>query len=307
MKEKIYSFINKARWGHADIQWFSADWSTRNYARLIAPNGNSAILLISPPDNSPKAMIGHELGKWVKINKHFKDLKLNTPSILAEDLKTGLILMEDFGNETIANKGITSYIKATEVLINMRDAPNALDIELIQYEDSHVYQALRFFPQYLLKNINDTASWFTAWKEIEASLAPCPRALTHMDYHAANLMWKNEEIGIIDFQAACNGPFVYDIVNLLEDIRHSVPENIKKTCKSLYCATLSDKDKELFNHWYPIITAQFYARILGQIQYLAVEKNRQDLMKYYDFVYKTWENLLHLPQLRPILQITKET
>jgi aminoglycoside/choline kinase family phosphotransferase len=217
---------------------------------------------------------------------------------------------------------VEAYLQATDILITMRDHPNALDIDLIKYEDTHVYKALRFFPQHILKSSlsglsrqsshdqedspiksgNDRLidEWFAAWKDIENNLPPCPRALTHMDYAPQNLMWNGGQIGIIDFQAACNGPFVYDIVNLLEDIRIDVPDDIKQSCKDHYCATLSPEDSDLFHQWYPIVTVQFHARILGQIQYLAKEKGRGDLLKYYDPLMQRFEKEIEHNQLTPI-------
>lgn len=304
MDNLLYLFLAKTNFADTEIQWFCADWSPRDYARLINKAGQTAILLKSPPDGSPESMIGHEIGKWVKMNRHFKTLGVSVPTIFKDDLVNGFVLMEDFGNNTIANKGLHTYLKATDILIQMRDHPDALYADLIKYEDSHVYKALRFYPEYVSQD-NKINDWFAAWKEVENNLSPCPRALTHMDYHAANLMWNDGDIGIIDFQAACNGPFVYDIVNLLEDIRHNIPDKIKEACKNHYSAVLSPDDKALFDQWYPVITAQFYARILGQIQFLTQEKGRDDLMQYYEPITKRFEKLLQLPELTPILRVIK--
>jgi aminoglycoside/choline kinase family phosphotransferase len=326
----MQNFLKQAGWDDAGLEWRKADWSPRDYARLTKPNGTTAILLRSPPDHSPETIIGHQLGHWLVMNRHYKQLGLNAPDILATDEAQGLVLMEDFGDETIAKKGEAAYLKATEILIQMRDHPKALssraqsrdlnsnkldpstsgaktpfaqdDNLLLRYEDSHVYKALRFYPQYILKGDKSlTQEWFKLWREVENSLPPCPQALTHIDYAAQNLMWMDGEIGIIDFQASCKGPFVYDIVNLLEDIRLGIPETIKTSCQSRYCAALSPDDKALFETWYPVITAQFYARILGQIMFLSEQKGRDDLMQYYDSTSKRFDRLLKNNEtLKPI-------
>lgn len=323
MTGSVSDFLKDTDWATATIDWFSADWSPRDYARLTRPNRETAILLKSPPDDSPDSLIGHQIGKWAEMNRHFAALGLNVPAILKEDLQGGFILMQDFGNETIADKGIQAYLQATDILITMRDHPKAMNDGLIKYEDTHVYQALRFYPEYIIhsslrrrpqsldsglrQSDELVKEWFTAWKQVEESLSPCPRALTHIDYAAQNLMWNEGEIGIIDFQAACNGPFVYDIVNLLEDIRRDIPNDIKTACKERYCEGLSPEDKAAFDVWYPVITAQFYARILGQIRFLSQEKGREDLMQYYDGLFTKWENLLRLPELGPILRVIKDS
>ena len=291
----IENFLFDTNWQNATINWFDADWSARSYARLVNKDGESAILLKSPPDNSPDAMTGHLVGEWADMNARFQSLGLNVPTIIKHDLSMAFILMDDFGNDTIAGKGLDAYLKATDILITMRDAPYG---NLKKYEDTHVYNALKFFPNYVVKC--DEIEWFSIWRDIENTLPPCPRALTHMDFAPQNLMWHNGEIGIIDFQAACDAPFVYDLVNLLEDIRIDVPDNIKQSCKDHFCAQLSPETRVILEQWYVLISAQFHARILGQIQYLAQEKDREDLMQYYNPLMKRFKKEIEHPLLKQL-------
>jgi len=311
MSDKIQSFLKNTDWDDASIQQFPADWSSRHYARLTKQNGDTAILLQSPPDDSPDSVIGHKIGEWVKINQHLKSLGLNEPTIFAQDLSQGFVLMEDFGTDTIVDKGLDAYMAATDVLIKMRDHKNALEIDLLKYEKTHVYNALSFFPDFILKNKNISKEWMNIWKSIEEHLPPCPRALTHIDFGAANLMWLPErddtdKIGILDFQAACDGPFVYDIVNLLEDARRTIPNNIKQTCLDHYCALLSPNDRHAFNTWFPVITAQFHARVLGQIIKLKQDKGRDDLMQFFTPLWERFTIELQIPSLAPVAKFIKD-
>lgn len=299
MNAHITNFLKDTEWHAGKIQWFGADWSIRDYARTKNPNGRTAIILKSPPDDSPDAREGNMIGEWARLNAHFKSLKLNVPDIYKMDLSEGLILMQDFGDAIIADKGLDAYLSATNILIKMRDHPNALSIALKKYEDTHVYKALRFYPEYVLMNAH-TAEWFDAWEDIETALPPCPRALTHIDFAAMNLMWNDGNIGIIDFQAACDAPFVYDIVNLLEDIRRDIPDATKTACINHYCAALSPETQDIFKQWYPVITAQFHARILGQIQFLKQTQGRDDLMQYYNQLMRRFEKELENDYLKPI-------
>lgn len=298
MNLEISNFLKNTEWHTAKIEWFGADWSVRDYGRLTKDDGRTAILLKSPPDDSPDAREGHMIGEWVRIQNHFKSLGLNVPEIFNQDLSAGFILMQDFGTEIISSKGIDAYLKATDILIHMLDHPKALSIPLKKYEETHVYRALRFFPEYVLDGT--TTEWFAVWKDIESALPPCPRALTHIDFAAMNLMWNDGNIGIIDFQAACDAPFVYDLINLLEDIRRDVPQNIKTACINHYCAALSPETRGIFNQWYLVITAQFHARILGQIQFLKQTQGRDDLMQYYAPLMKRFEKQLENDYLSPI-------
>lgn len=311
MDDAIQTLLKDTAWDEADIQTFPADWSSRYYARVTNKDGKTAILLKSPPDNSPQSVVGHKIGEWVKINHDLKTLNLNVPTLYAQDLANGIVLMEDFGNDTIANKGIDAYMAATDVLISMNSHQKALDINLIKYEKTHVYNALSFFPEYILQNKKLNDSWLNAWRTVEQSLPPCPRSLTHIDFGAANLMWLpdregTDKIGILDFQAACDGPFVYDMVNLLDDARRTIPDTIKQSCINHYCATLQTDQRHAFHAWYPVIAAQFHARVLGQIMKLKAEKNRDDLMQFFDPLLARFQEELNHSSLAPISNFIKD-
>src|SRR5207249_928400 len=55
------------------------------------------------------------------------------------------------------------------------------------------------------------------FKSLSAQLALAPRGFTHRDYQSRNLMVKNGELVMIDFQDALLGPRQYDLVALLRD------------------------------------------------------------------------------------------
>jgi aminoglycoside/choline kinase family phosphotransferase len=298
----IEELLNDTRWVGQTIDWFPADWSTRRYGRIH--NGDtSAILLDSPPDHSPESMIGHQIGAWYTLNQKLHGLGLNVPEIYAVDLNHGLILMEDFGSTPLPDNDENAYKQATKILITMRNIDHDRYDDLIRYEDTHVYKALRFFPEYVLGTAKLENDWFQIWRHIENSLPTCPRALTHIDFQAANLMWMPEtlsKIGVIDFQATCDGPCVYDLVNLLEDVRRVVPDTIKENCIAMYKENLSPNEQTAFDQWYPVITAQFHARVAGQILKLAKTSGREDLMKFYEQLIKRLEKDLSYDALLPL-------
>lgn len=268
-------------------------------------------MLDSPPDDHPDSVIGHKLGEWIRLNRHFSRFNLNVPEIYAEDARNGFVLMEDFGNESLAGKGREEYEIAVDVLVSMRDAVGALETGLLAYEDTHVRKALRFYPEHILRQGGLEQEWLAAWEGVESTLPACPRALTHIDFFCNNLMWLpdrsgTDRIGILDFQAACDGPFVYDIVNLLDDARRDLPDSLKKACMARYCDGLTSSQRAVFDAWYPVMAAQFHARVLGQIVKLGREKNRTDLMVFYDPLFVRFEKELQHPALRPILDFIND-
>lgn len=275
-------FLHVNGWESAAITPVSGDWSPRRYHRL-QKNGKSAVLLQSAPDNDPASLAGHKLGDFVRLAGHFKKLGLHTPEIYAASLENGLMLLEDFGDTTIDLPAAEEdgYTAAIDALAVLRGHPEALSTSLIAYRDGHVHKALRFFAEYYARA--DTAGWLDAWAQVEAALPPCPQCLTHIDWKAGNLHWLANgsglsRLGVLDFQGAVEGPFVYDVVNLLEDARRNVPDDLKHRLRARFRAQLPHDTAEAFDAWYPVVAAQFHARVAGQAIKLANEKGRADML-----------------------------
>ena len=64
-------------------------------------------------------------------------------------------------------------------------------------------------------------------------------------------------LGVIDFQDAMLGSPLYDLGNLLEDMRMQVPQAIQNAAK----AKLTEEERA----WMRILTTQFHCRLAGQI------------------------------------------
>lgn len=255
----------------------TTDWSPRKFSRMVKPNGTRAIVVESAPDTAPQSTAGHKIGDFVRLADHFRRLGLSAPIIYAAEPDQGWLIMEDLGDVTIDTPAIEhiGYETAIDVLAHMRNHPDACDTPLIDYADGHVAngldQFLLYAPQIPLPD------WQAAWRAIEAQCPPCPRTLTHIDYKAGNLLWLPERnglqrLGIIDLQGAVSGPFVYDVVNLLEDARRIIAPDLKAHLIARFKAALPMHLTPLFAPWYTVLSAQFHARVLGQIT--RIEKMR---------------------------------
>jgi hypothetical protein len=295
--EQIAQFLGDIGWYESRAQKQPADWSSRYYIRIhkttfTADRDEKAVLLVSPPDNSPDSVAGHRVGDLISINTHLHGLGIRVPQIIAMDEALGLVLMEDFGRthlgrlEGQGQRQLEAYDKATKILIDLRDNERALDIKppLMNYRDGHVYKALSFLPDYYppAKNL-DKDTYLNAWDEImDKAEAECPNVFTHIDYFADNIMLLDDkEIGVLDYQGAVKGFMPYDLVNLLEDARRDIPTQVKQHCKKLYRDSLDDeKQREAFDLYYPVFAAQFHARVLGQIFKLSETIGRSDLLAH---------------------------
>ena len=140
--------------------------------------------------------------------------------------------------------------------------------------------------------------YLAVWDEIESSLPPCPMGFVHGDYHLENLMYMDGGAGIkqcalIDYQDALHGGLPYDLVNLLEDARVDVPEDLRTRMIDRYCEGMSRAQKDAFLKWYRVLGTQFHCRVIGLFIMLAAEQGRDDY-------------LIHINRLQKYIEIALE-
>ncbi len=104
--------IDGAGWADARRDFMMGDASTRAYERLTRPDGTTAVLMISPPrpDGPPIRMgrsysaiahLAENVDAFVAMDRGLRSLGYSAPEIFAEDLETGLLLIEDLGGEGV--------------------------------------------------------------------------------------------------------------------------------------------------------------------------------------------------------------
>lgn len=207
----------------------SADASFRRYFRLQARNGTLVVMDAPPPNEDCRP--------FIHVTSLLRDTGLNVPSILAQDVEQGFLLLSDLGPQTYY-QAIQSGLSDTELQLRYREALAALvqmqgakTTHLPAYDKSRLQQELSVFPE-----------WFVARhckaelteKESQQLSVICETllednvkqgtVLVHRDFHSPNLMLCTEarygaNPGVIDYQDALAGPITYDIASLVMDAR----------------------------------------------------------------------------------------
>ncbi len=119
-----------------------------------------------------------------------------------------------------------------------------------------------------------------AWRAVLPLAHRVPESLLLRDYHVANLMLLPEragvrQAGLLDFQDAYRGPVTYDLVSLLEDARHDVPDELRKKLLSRYPAQFPALDKNLFETSLAVLAALRHTRVLAIFERLARRDDRR--------------------------------
>ncbi|MGL4440724.1 MAG: tRNA (adenosine(37)-N6)-threonylcarbamoyltransferase complex ATPase subunit type 1 TsaE, partial [Bosea sp. (in: a-proteobacteria)] len=293
--------IDRAGWGDAIRQHMLGDASTRAYERLVRSNGETAILMISPPraDGPPVrggkpysaiARLAERVDAFVAVDRGLRALELSAPDIIASDLANGLLLIEDLGLETVLVDGVPApdrYEVAAEVLaaLHARPLPTILPVSdgrehvIPDYDVEALGIETELLLDWYAPHIAGVtlpavarAEFAKAWEPLYVTLLEGQRTWVLRDYHSPNLIWLPEReglqrIGIIDFQDAVMGHPAYDMVSLGQDARVDVAPGLELKLLSRYAgvrrAADPDFDLAAFATAYAIMGAQRNTKILG--------------------------------------------
>jgi aminoglycoside/choline kinase family phosphotransferase len=277
------------------------DASTRAYERLRRPDGETAVLMISPPraDGPPVrggksysavARLAERVDAFIAIDKGLRALELSAPAIIASDLLNGLLLIEDLGSGTVLDENgpvPERYEVAIEALaiLHARPLPTILpvaegrehvipdfDLEALTIETELLLDWYAPHIAGVALPAIARAEFARAWAPLFDILAEGPRTWALRDFHSPNLIWLPERkgvarIGIIDFQDAVIGHPAYDVVSLGQDARVDVPPALELKLLSRYATLRLAQDPHFdlgsFATAYAILGAQRNTKILG--------------------------------------------
>ena len=165
---------------------------------------------------------------FIDVANLFAATSVTVPTILAQDVAQGFLLLTDLGSTTylsVLNNDTAHklYLDAIDalVLLQSQSKPGVLP----DYDRALLHRELMLFPDwYLSKHLGatltdtQTAELNKVFDILLANNLAQPQVYVHRDYHSRNLMvLERGNPGILDFQDAVYGPLTYDLVSLLRD------------------------------------------------------------------------------------------
>lgn len=267
----IDGFLAESEWANAQICNLAGDASARRYKRLKLATGKTAVLMDAPREG------GNDTDQFARMAQFLTGKGLSAPQILQANHTQGFLLLEDLSDDLFArvihkhpNTEIPLYTAAADLLtaLHQHTPPAGLP---------HMDAAT------LADTIEPAFSWYTAgadrpwqqaWEAFHNAISPilkehlgAPEVLVLRDYHAENLLWLPDRVGVanvglLDFQDALLGHKAYDLVSLLQDARRDVPVEVEHQTKEYFVRT-SGLDPLLFDVDYALLGAQRNLRIIG--------------------------------------------
>lgn len=291
--DAISDFLSRSGSKNAQVIPLASDWAARTYYRL-ADAAPSRVLMVCQ-DATTKAEMPH----FVRIADGLRQHGIATPVIYNVDMAAGLMLLEDFGDITFTRQMNQLnqmqphlYMLATDVLCRLHDLPSAVWADLPRFDASPVAKGHRRVLDWYLPAITHTTpsdALFVQYQaiidRIMATMPSLPDGFIHVDFHPENLMYRPLEqglaqAGLLDFQAATCGAGIYDLSNLLCDIRRDVPDDIKQACLNRYLSVYPQSQHEDLRRWFKLYALLYHLRIIGQVIKLGIRAGRDQLLDF---------------------------
>jgi N-acetylmuramate 1-kinase len=274
-QQAISDFLHACSWGGAVRAPLAGDASFRSYYRL-SRGRDRAVLMDAPPPQE-------DVGPYVAVAAILRSLGFSSPEVLAEDRAEGLLLIEDFGDDTYTRllaggaDEPALYTLAIDTLVGLQQAVAAGGApDLPSYDETRLLGEAALLVDWYLPAVlgNPAASslreeYLALWRAIlPQAVEPFGSTLVLRDFHIDNLMLLPgrrglRSCGLLDFQDAVCGPPAYDLVSLLEDARRDVSDRLRQAMTARYLAAFPALDRAAFARSAAILAAQRNCKILG--------------------------------------------
>lgn len=229
------------------IERLTGDASGREYFRIYPAQTPQTSLVLMHFDPGQALVSDEFVGRsaqrprelpFITVQRFLQDAGLPVPHILLDRVTQGRLWLDDLGDDTMyttiqsaGESGLMDiYKEAINLLVQFQQVTTArqdvfrreisaktFDAELLLWECRH-------FVEWLLEALHDTTvtdplktSLEAMFDEVVAGITRMPYIPVHRDFQSKNIMIKDGQYHLIDFQDMLMGPVVYDLVALLRD------------------------------------------------------------------------------------------
>ena len=315
-----------------DIVPIAASGSARKYYRVIT---DKRTLIGTYSENT------EENEAFLTFSKHFHDLGLNVPEVLAVNGGKTCYLQSDFGDDNLfahvqkaliaggpstgsgtaySENVIELYKKALKHLVKLQvlghkglDYSKAYPTE--RFDRQAILDDLNYFKYYFVKpheeiDFNETrlGKDFEAFADF-VSQAPCDFFM-YRDFQSRNIMVKDNELYFIDFQGGRKGPLNYDVVSLLYQVKAQIPQAVRDELIQYYKEELKqfvNPEEVKFDTYQPYFVYLRLLQVLGAYGFRGLIQKKSHFIESIPYALKelkTWNEthpLNNYPELQHII------
>jgi len=233
---------------------------------------------------------------YVEIAQFLEAHGIRAPKIYFHDPEEGLIWIEDLGEEDLFGHRHERwpvrrafYKSALDEIARLHQLPESICIEMRDHLPAEFNAALyRWEQNYFFENclgryfkidnqqLNGLET-LPALLEIAARLDRMPRNLVHRDFQSQNIIVRNGEAHLIDFQGMRPGLAQYDLASLLYDPYVDLSETERAELIEYYCREKPSPD---FSGLLRLCAMQRLMQALGAYGFLGLVKGHKAFLQY---------------------------
>lgn len=320
----------------------AGDASSRRYYRaqlkgMAAPTSLVVMQMAgsSLPLSSEELAIFREPPKelpFLNVHRFLSQINVRVPALYGAWADEGLLLLEDLGDRSLWNfiqgfpdaEILSWYEKALDqlLLIHVEGTRRKQDASCVAFQQRFDFRLYLWefdhFIEYGLEKrpggkIGDgdkkiLRESFEEMARALAGLAPC---LSHRDFHSWNLMVRDGEVAVIDFQDALLAPPQYDLASLLNDRETDrvIRPELENHLVDYYLRKREDMggqpvNRDEFVEGYILSTLQRDFKVVGRFYYLDLVKGKPGYKKYIPPTLKRLRrNLERAPRFQKLIPI----
>jgi aminoglycoside/choline kinase family phosphotransferase/choline kinase len=272
--------------------------SDRKFFRMPAGE-KSYVLMFSPPEDPDNR-------RYIEIGKFLGERELGSPQIIASTDDAAAALLEDLGDDRlfdlvrdeqnatrleslysrVVSFGARLAVRGTADLAQCPAANSrALDYEQLRWETDYFRE--NFLERMLGFGREDTAPLDAEFDALARAVEQQPYVFMHRDFQSQNIIIKDGQVRIVDFQGARRGPLAYDLASLLKDAYVELPAELRGQLREQYREELArlggpEITADEFRRHFVLAGLQRNMQALGAFGFLSLVKGKQSFKRFVD-------------------------
>lgn len=307
--QKIFSEKLKWKVEGLKIDKLFGHASYRTYYRATLADGKSYVLMQMPEGlSSVSEEITNYTGPkdelpFINIQRYLHSLQLPVPQVYDWDPDAKIMTLEDVGDRHLEtylkdakeSMRLSFYRRAIDLLVRMQqktlEKPSkdciafhrSFDEKLLNWEFDHFLE-YGIEDRFKIKVPEEDKKIFdTITRRISKEIASSNYLFVHRDFQSRNLMMKDYELFILDYQDALLGPQSYDLVSLTRDSyvelsAEAVAELVDYFIEARQKAGIPLEDEAQFKRLYYLTALQRKLKDTGRFQFINTVKGNPNFL-----------------------------
>jgi N-acetylmuramate 1-kinase len=233
---------------------------------------------------------------YVEIAQFLEKHDIRAPRIYYHDAEEGLIWIEDLGERDLFSYRDETWLvrrafydSALDEVRKLHELPEDVCLEMREHLPAEFNAALYSWEQsYFFENCLgryfkieqakiDKLAALPAFAQIASALAALPRVLVHRDFQSQNILVRNGQAYLIDFQGMRPGLAQYDLASLLYDPYVDLSESERTELLAHYCGGMPSAE---FLGTLPLCAMQRLMQALGAYGFLGLVRGYQHFLQH---------------------------